>query len=311
MKTVVFAHDDALRHCVAPGHPERPDRYATVRALLDEEFPHLEQKEAPKCSDEDILLVHPESYLHRIVDASPDEGFSYLDADTVMSAGSLDAARRSAGAALAAVDAVMEGQADNVFVAMRPPGHHAEADKAMGFCFFSNAAMAARHARERHGAERVAVLDFDVHHGNGTQALFWDDKSLLLASTHQMPLYPGTGAADETGAGNIFNAPLKSGDGPKEMFEAWRSVLLPAINKLGPELILVSAGFDAHRLDPLANINMEAGDYGELTREFLGLADSRAGGRVVSLLEGGYSLEALRDSVRAHLRALEGKEETS
>ena len=306
MKTLIYLHDDAERHAVAAGHPERPERYRTLRALLDDDFPDFERVEAPLCADESILLAHPEDYLERVTKASPDEGLNYLDEDTMMSPGTMPAAKRAVGAAVAAVDKVLAGDADNAFVAMRPPGHHAERSTAMGFCLFANAAIAAIHAQKKHGLGRVAVLDFDVHHGNGTQAIFLDDPSLLYASTHQMPLFPGTGAADETGCGNVFNVPLKAGDGPGEMLGAWREVLLPALKKAGPELVLVSAGFDAHRADPLANINMEARDFGELTRDILDLAHATAGDRVVSLLEGGYDLDGLRDSVREHLRILSG-----
>jgi len=218
----------------------------------------------------------------------------------------MDAARRAAGAAVAAVDMVLGKKADNAFVAMRPPGHHAERETPMGFCFFSNAAIAAKRAVAKHGLARVAVVDFDVHHGNGTQDVFWDDPNLLFCSSHQMPLFPGTGYPSERGEGNIRNEPLKAGDGPKEMLGAWKDRLLPALRDEKPELIVISAGFDAHRADPLANINMEAEHFGELTRMILDLADATAGGRVVSLLEGGYDLDGLRDSVRAHLRALSG-----
>lgn len=308
MSTLIFAHDDSLGHAVPPGHPERPDRYATVRDLLDRDFPGLPRADVPLGTDEHVLLAHSESHLRHVRDVSPKDGFRSLDPDTVMSPGTLAAAMRAVGAAVTAVDKVAEREADNAFVAMRPPGHHAEQAQAMGFCVFANAAIAALHARARHGIARVAVLDFDVHHGNGTQAIFWDDPDLLLASTHQMPLYPGTGARNETGkGGNIRNVPLRAGMGGRELLDAWRSELLPAVRKEAPELVIVSAGFDAHRADPLAGLNVEAEDFGELTAEIAGLADEVAGGRLVSFLEGGYDLDGLRESVAAHLSALSGK----
>lgn len=307
MATLILTHDDSLGHLTPQGHPERKARYATIRELLDTEFADLPRADVPLGSDEHILLAHTEEHLMRVKGASPKEGFQYLDPDTGMSPGSLTAALRVVGAAVTAVDKVVAKEADNAFVAMRPPGHHAERGTAMGFCLFANASIAALHARAKHGLERVAVLDFDVHHGNGTQAIFWDRPDLLFASTHEMPLYPGSGARDETGKGNIHNAPMRAGMGGKELLAAWREELLPAIRKASPDLVIVSAGFDAHRADPLANLRVEAEDFGELTAEFVQLADDVAGGRLVSFLEGGYDLGGLKESTAAHLRALGGK----
>ncbi len=254
--------------------------------------------------EEHTLLAHPESHVRLLEKTSPTEGFAFLDSDTVMSPGSLDAALRAVGAATMAVDKVMMGETAAAFVAMRPPGHHAEPDRPMGFCLFSNIAIAAKYARSHHGVGKVAVLDFDVHHGNGTQKVFENDRNLLFASSHQMPLYPGTGTAGERGCGNIFNAPLSAGDGGRELLAVWRKKLLPAILEEKPELILVSAGFDAHRADPLAGLNVETEDFRELTLEIAELADKTSNGRIISMLEGGYDLAALGESVAAHLEAL-------
>jgi acetoin utilization deacetylase AcuC-like enzyme len=228
-----------------------------------------------------------------------------IDADTVMSPGTYEAVLRGVGAAVAAVDGVMTGQAANAFSAMRPPGHHAERTQAMGFCFFNNAAIAARHAQTAHGAERVAIVDWDVHHGNGSQDIFWSDATVMYCSTHQMPLYPGTGAPSERGEHNtIVNAPMRPGSGSDIFRDAFESALLPRLDDFRPDLIVISAGFDAHTRDPLANINLTEADFGWATKKLMELADRHAGGRVVSLLEGGYDLEGLARSVEAHLDAL-------
>ena len=227
-----------------------------------------------------------------------------IDADTTASPGSWEAAMRAIGAALHAVDAVAKGQATNAFCAVRPPGHHAETQKAMGFCLFDTIAIAARHAQKAHGMERVAIVDWDVHHGNGTQAIFWSDPSVLYASTHQMPLFPGTGAPSETGVGNIFNAPLSPGEGTVEFKEAFRERILPAVRNFAPDLILISAGFDAHHRDPLAEIGLEAEDFAWATAELMAIADQSAEGRIVSLLEGGYDLKGLAASAAAHIGQL-------
>jgi len=253
---------------------------------------------------EAALLAHPERYVEAIRKAIPAEGLTRIDPDTVASPGSWEAAMRALGAALQAVDSVVAGEAQNAFAAIRPPGHHAETAKAMGFCLFNTIAVAARHARQAHGLERVAIVDWDVHHGNGTQEIFWSDPSVLYASTHQMPLFPGTGEASETGAGNIVNAPLSPGDGTAEFKEAFTDRILPAIRAFQPELILISAGFDAHHRDPLAEINLQSEDFSWATGALMETADRTAQGRIVALLEGGYDLQGLGQSAAAHIRQL-------
>src|SRR5437868_10473557 len=255
MTTLLLHHHSSLAHENPPGHPERVDRIKAINQILSHaHFKSLRRKPAPLARDEDIIRAHPDGYLNQIREASPDEGYAQIDMDTFMSPGTLEAALRGAGAAVAGVDAVFSGEADNAFCAMRPPGHHAEARRAMGFCLFNNAALAAFYARERYDAERVAVVDFDVHHGNGTQDIFWADGDMFYGSTHQMPLYPGTGAASETGVGNIFNAPLRAGDGSDRFREALRRVILPAGDSFGPDLIAISAGFDDHPRGPLGRL---------------------------------------------------------
>jgi acetoin utilization deacetylase AcuC-like enzyme len=245
------------------------------------------------------------SYVTAIRDATPKEGFIGLDADTSMSPGSFEAALRAAGGAVHAVDEVMAGRAANAFVGTRPPGHHAETARAMGFCLFSNAAIAARHAQRRHGIERAAIVDFDVHHGNGSQDIFWSDRSVMYGSTHQMPLYPGTGAASERGEHNtVVNAPLRPGDGGDQFRAAFESVILPRLREFRPDLIVISAGFDAHARDPLANLNLVEADFEWVTRKLMEIADASAAGRVVSVLEGGYDLQALSNSAATHIAAL-------
>jgi acetoin utilization deacetylase AcuC-like enzyme len=244
-------------------------------------------------------------YVTAIRDATPKEGFIGLDADTSMSPGSFEAALRAAGGAVHAVDEVMAGRAANAFVGTRPPGHHAETARAMGFCLFSNAAIAARHAQRRHGIERAAIVDFDVHHGNGSQDIFWSDRSVMYGSTHQMPLYPGTGAASERGEHNtVVNAPLRPGDGGDQFRAAFESVILPRLREFRPDLIVISAGFDAHARDPLANLNLVEADFEWVTRKLMEIADASAAGRVVSVLEGGYDLQALSNSAATHIAAL-------
>jgi acetoin utilization deacetylase AcuC-like enzyme len=290
------------------GHPERPDRLrAIARQLEDERFQALARVEAPKAQRNALLRVHPESYLCALEQAAPTSGLTALDSDTAMCPKTLEAAWRAAGGAVAAVDEVMGGTADTAFVAMRPPGHHACAETPMGFCFLNNVAAAARHARAAHGAERVAIVDFDVHHGNGTQDIFWADENVLFCSTHQAPFYPGSGARSETGDFNtIVNAPLFAGSSGDAFQEAFADVLLPRVDAFAPDLILISAGFDAHERDPLGGLRLTERDFGEVTKRLLDIADRRCKGRVVSVLEGGYDLEALARSVSAHLLALMG-----
>jgi acetoin utilization deacetylase AcuC-like enzyme len=305
MVTRLYSHPIYLEHLTPPGHPERPDRLKAIeRVLEDERFAYLDRAEAPPGDEATILYAHPESHLEKVRKAIPEEGLARIDSDTSASPRSWEAALTAIGAANAAVDDVFAGEADNVFVASRPPGHHAEKTTAMGFCFFNNAAIAARHAQKRHGAERVAIVDWDVHHGNGTQDIFWNDPTVLYCSTHQMPLYPGTGAKDETGAGNIVNAPLSPNTGGETFREAFRSRILPALDDFRPDLIIISAGFDAHHRDPLAEINLKEEDFDWATGALMERAGRFAGNRVVSLLEGGYDLQGLAFSVAAHVRRL-------
>jgi acetoin utilization deacetylase AcuC-like enzyme len=255
-----------------------------------------------------IARVHPQVYIDSIRDMAPREGLVRIDEDTAMSPGTVEAALRAAGAAVQAVDEVMTRKVDNAFAAMRPPGHHAERTRAMGFCFFNNAAIAARHARARYGAERVAIFDWDVHHGNGTQDIFWRDASVLYCSTHEMPLYPGTGASSERGEyDTIVNVPLSSGEGSEVFREAVETAILPRIDSFHPDLIVISAGFDAHWRDPLAGINLTEADFGWATRRVMDLAERHCEGRVVSVLEGGYDLEGLAKSVASHVDSLMGR----
>ena len=298
----VYTHPDCLGHQPGEGHPESPARLAAVTGALRDAFPALDWREAPLAAIEAIERVHAPELVARVLSAA---GQSLrLDEDTVMSPGSAHAALRACGAAVAAVDAVLSGATRRAFCAVRPPGHHATADTAMGFCLFNAVAVAAAHALAAHGLARVAIADFDVHHGNGTQAIFDQDPRVLYLSSHQSPLYPGTGQASENGVGNVVNAPLAPGVGGQGFRAAWRDHLLPALEAFTPQLVLVSAGFDGHRLDPLADLGLEAEDYGWIGAELGASADRHAGGRLVSLLEGGYSQTALRECSVAHLRGL-------
>jgi acetoin utilization deacetylase AcuC-like enzyme len=306
MSTLLIMHPACLDHRPPAGHPERPDRLRAIeQALEDERFQSLVRIEAPRADLETIALCHPMEYVTAVRDASPQQGLVQLDGDTSMSPGSYEAALRAAGGAVHAVDEVMTGKAQNAFVATRPPGHHTETARPMGFCLFNNAAIAARHAQKAHGAERAAVIDFDVHHGNGSQDIFWSDASVMYASTHQMPLYPGTGALDERGEHDtIVNAPLRPGDGGAKFREAFETRILPRLREFKPDLVVISAGFDAHTRDPLANLNLVEADFAWATQKLMEIADSCASGRVVSLLEGGYDLQGLAGSAAAHVTAL-------
>ena len=309
MTTALIGHQAGLAHDMGEGHPERPDRLRAVAAALDaDRFAGLLRLEAPEAARDALLRVHAEPYVDALLGARPPEGrLLRIDADTAIGSGTIPAALRGAGAAILAVDEVMGGRADNAFVAMRPPGHHAERATAMGFCFFNNAAVAARHARARHGAARVAILDWDVHHGNGTQDVFWDDPDVLYASTHQMPLFPGTGAQGERGEHDtVVNAPLRAGDGGTAFRAALDELILPRIAAFRPDLVIVSAGFDAHRRDPLGQLDLDEQDFAWATNRIMEVAGGSAGGRVVSLLEGGYDLDGLSRCVTAHVGALMG-----
>jgi acetoin utilization deacetylase AcuC-like enzyme len=305
MTTYLFTHRDCLFHDTGTGHPERADRLRAVLHQLDlENFPTLERRDAPLATREQLALAHTEAHLDRLVARAPVEGIIDLDPDTKMSPGSQSAALRAAGAVVAAIDVVMKEPKTSAFCAIRPPGHHAEADCAMGFCLYNNVAVGACYARQTYKLERIAVVDFDVHHGNGTQAIFEKDAGLFYASSHQAPFYPGTGDASETGAGNIVNVPLAAGSGSRAFREAYDNVILPALDTFRPELLIISAGFDAHERDPLANLNLTGKDFGWVTRKLMVIADRHASGRVVSALEGGYDLEGLADGVDAHVKAL-------
>ena len=305
MSTLLITHPACLEHDAGFGHPECPDRLrAVLGALEGEAFAGLGREEAPRASDAQIARVHGQAHIARVQAAAPETGLVHLDADTAMAPGSLEAAYRAAGAVVAGVGAVVEGRAGNVFCAVRPPGHHAEPERAMGFCLFNNVAVAALEARVVHGLERIAVIDFDVHHGNGTEAMFRSDANLVYQSTHQSPLYPGTGAAESRGVGNIFNVPLSPMSGSEAFRAAFGEILLPALDAFEPELVLVSAGFDAHAEDPLANLNLLDEDYAWVTRELLEIAGRHAGGRLVSTLEGGYDLDALGRAAAAHVSQL-------
>lgn len=305
MTTLLFTHPACLEHDPGRYHPERPERLQVVLdALGDGRFRAMERREAPRAEDHHLALCHPIPFVDGLLGAIPPAGRHQLDGDTAVSPGSGEAALRAAGAVVAAVDAVMAGEAATAFCAVRPPGHHAEPAQAMGFCLFNNVAIGALHARAAHGLDRVAVIDFDVHHGNGTQSVFERNASLFYASTHQWPLYPGTGAAEEHGVGNVMNVPLPSGtDGPGYR-RAFERLVLPALDTFAPELILISAGFDAHAQDPLAGLMLEDDDFAWVTSAIAEVARRHSKGRIVSALEGGYDLDALARSAAAHVGAL-------
>jgi acetoin utilization deacetylase AcuC-like enzyme len=309
MTTLLYMHPSSLEHDTGPGHPESSARIRAITTLLEREerkgaLVGIERREPPRATRAQLERVHSGRYVDAVLSAEPASGHVRLDPDTLMSPGSAEAGLRAAGAPVAAVDALVGAEADNAFCALRPPGHHAEAERAMGFCLFNSVAVGARQALAVHGLESVAIFDFDVHHGNGTQRAFEREPRVQYLSTHQWPLYPGTGARAETGVGNIVNRPLPAGTGSKE----WRGVveaeILPAIDAFAPALIMISAGFDAHRADPLAMLDLVEDDYGWVTTRLVELARKHCGGRVVSVLEGGYDLNALASSVLVHLNAL-------
>jgi len=306
--TLLLTHPAFLDHQTPPGHPERPDRLRAVAEVLGEaRFDKLARDEAPEGTLDLARLCHNEKYVEALRKVAPTNGTIYLDGDTSMSPGTWEAVMRGVGGAVAATDAVMSGSHPNAFLAVRPPGHHAEIAKPMGFCFFDNAAIAARHAQRKYGIARAAIVDFDVHHGNGTQDIFWKDPTVMYCSTHQMPLFPGTGAAGERGEhDNIVNAPLRSEDGGAKFRAAFDNVILPQLRKFSPELLVISAGFDAHYRDPLASLTLRAEDFDWVTRQLMDVAEQSAGARVVSVLEGGYDLQGLKESVAAHVGALMG-----
>jgi acetoin utilization deacetylase AcuC-like enzyme len=299
----IYSHLACLAHDTGPTHAERPERLSTVTDALHAAFPQLDWHEAPRASRGQLLRAHAPTLIEQVLETRPSERM-LLDPDTVLSPASAEAGLRAAGAVVAAVDAVLSGKAKRAFCAVRPPGHHATTNVAMGFCLFNNIAVGALHALAAHGLERVAIVDFDVHHGNGTQAIFEHDRRVLFAGSHQSPLYPGTGSPEETGEGNIVNATLPPGAGSAQFRAAWSQRLLPAVDAFKPQLLMISAGFDAHRLDPLAQLQLDAADFAWITAELVALAQRHCGGRVVSTLEGGYDLTALAESSMAHVEAL-------
>ena len=307
MTTLYYSHPDFLGHDTGYGHPERPDRLTAINKTLNSpDFSKLIRKAAPLESgiQRKISLIHPQRYIDSILNAVPEQGYYPLDSDTILSPGSGKAALRAAGSVCEAVDKVVSGKADNAFCAVRPPGHHAMPAQAMGFCLFNNIAIGAEYARKHHHIDRIAIVDFDVHHGNGTQAAFYQQPNVLYASTHEMPNYPGTGYPNETGAGNIFNVPLVPGNSGIEFRQKYIGIIFPALRKFKPELLLISAGFDAHKDDPLSSIRLVEDDYQWITRELHEIADSCCSGRIISALEGGYNLDALAASVSAHVKVL-------
>jgi acetoin utilization deacetylase AcuC-like enzyme len=305
LTTLLIRQEEGLSHYTPRGHLERPERLQAIkRALSSPHFSALDRREAQSCDLAIVEIVHDPIVLQILRQARPSEGLNQIDADTFLSPRSFEAAATAIGATLQALDAVVLEGIDNAFCAIRPPGHHAERKRPMGFCLFNTIAIAAREAQRKHGAERVAIVDFDVHHGNGTQDIFYDDASVFYASSHQMPLFPGTGTMRETGVGNIFNAPLPAGSGRSLMRQAYRDRILPALDEFTPDLILISAGFDAEMRDPLAQLEWQAEDFAWVTGKIMDIADKHCSGRIVSLLEGGYDLYGLADGVAAHVGML-------
>jgi len=305
VSTLLFTHPSFEKHDTGPGHPESPERIRAILTQLDTpEFSTLIRRNAPKAEENTVQLIHTQKHIDSILASIPKTGYHYVDGDTILSSNSGTAAFCAIGAVCEAVDSVMKGEALNAFCATRPPGHHAEPERSMGFCIFNNIAVAAEYARIFYSVQQIAIVDFDVHHGNGTQAAFYKQPNVLYASTHQSPLYPGTGSLNETGVGNIINIPLSAGSNGTEFKQAVKEKLFPALHHFKPELLLISAGFDAHRDDPLASLNLVAEDYAWITRELCNLATRHGHGRIISVLEGGYNLNALAASVAAHVREL-------
>lgn len=305
MKTLYYSHADFLLHDTGIGHPESADRLRSIAdALGTPDFSGLIRPQPPLGTERQIRLVHTQAHIDTVLSAVPRHGLHYLDSDTVLSPGSGKAALRAIGAVCDAVDKILAGEADNAFCAVRPPGHHAESERAMGFCLFNNIAIAAKYARTHHHLQRIAIVDFDVHHGNGTQAAFYEQPAVLYASSHEIPHYPGTGYPSETGVGNIVNVPLAAGDSGAEFRHKYSRIILPTLRAFKPELLLVSAGFDAHRDDPLASIGLVEDDYQWVTQELMEIAGIYCGGRMISILEGGYNLKALAASAAVHVKTL-------
>lgn len=305
MKTLYYSHADFLLHDTGISHPESADRLRSIANALDTpEFSGLIRTSPPLGTEQQIRLIHTQSHIDNVLNAIPRHGLRYLDADTVLSPGSDEAALRAVGAACDAVDKILAGEADNAFCAVRPPGHHAESERAMGFCLFNNIAIAAEYARTKHQLKRIAIVDFDVHHGNGTQAAFYEQPAVFYASSHEVPHYPGTGYPSETGVGNIINVPLAAGESGLEFRQKYSRIILPALRTFKPELLLVSAGFDAHRDDPLASIGLVEDDYRWITQELMEIAGIYCGNKMISILEGGYNLKALGASAAVHVKAL-------
>ena len=305
MRTLYYSHPDFLFHETGAGHPECADRLRSIeKALAVPAFSSLIRQAPPLGTEQQIRLIHPQFHIDAILEAIPEQGIDHFDHDTMLSPGSGQAAFRAVGAVCDAVDKVLSGKADNAFCAVRPPGHHAEPELAMGFCLFNNIAIAAEYARRHYQLERIAIVDFDVHHGNGTQAAFYNQPKVFYASSHEMPHYPGTGYPAETGVGNIINVPLASGDSGVEFRQKYNRIILPALKNFSPDLLLVSAGFDAHKDDPLASIRLVEDDFKWITQELMSVADCCCNGRIVSALEGGYNLEALAASAAIHVKTL-------
>ena len=302
-KTALVTHEECLQHLTPPGHPEQVARLEYILEALKDI--NLLRVSAPMAADDDILRIHPREYINYLQDSVPENGFKSLDGDTHISSGSLTAAYRAAGGVLRAVDLVLSGEAKNAFVAVRPPGHHAETQKSMGFCLFGNIALGVKHALDFHGLKKVAVIDFDVHHGNGTQEILWDESRCLTFTSQQIPLWPGTGTEEEQGHyNNIINIPLPPGSTGELMRQKYEALVFPVLRKFEPDLILISAGFDAHKADPLAELNWSTADFSWLTERLCKIAEECCEGRLVSTLEGGYDLKALADSVKAHVTKL-------